>query len=68
MEGKNIHEQHLKQDSKETKELWTAFNGEKTLEPKIEEFLLWLSSYPFCIKETNHQIVENLHAMTKEEI
>jgi hypothetical protein len=45
-----------------------TFDGEKTVEPEIEEFLACLSSDPLCIQETNQQIVEDMHGMKKEDM
>ena len=50
----------LFQSIEETKDSWTISTGEKSLEPKIEEFLPCLSTNPFCI------IHSNLRGITKE--
>lgn len=61
---KEFHEQQ--QD--ETKESWITFDGEQPLELEIEEFPICLSSDLAPIQETNQQIVEDLHGMTKEDL
>jgi hypothetical protein len=68
IEDQKFHEKHQEEDLEEIKQPWKTFDGEKTLEPEIEEFLPCLSSDPLCIQETNQQIVEDLHGMTKEDI
>jgi hypothetical protein len=46
IEDQKFHEQHQDEDLEEIKQPWETFDGEKTLEPEIEEFLPCLSSYP----------------------
>jgi hypothetical protein len=52
----------------ETKESWTAFNGEHPLEPEIEGLLMYLSSDHVCIQETNHPIVVDMYGTIEENI
>jgi hypothetical protein len=52
----------------ETKESWIEFNGEKPLEPEIEEFLSYLSADLVCTPKTNHLEEDNLHSMEKEDM
>jgi hypothetical protein len=52
----------------ETKESWIEFNGEKPLEPEIEEFLACLSADPVCTPKTNHLEEDNLRSMEKEDM
>ena len=47
----------------ETKESWIEFNGEKLLEPDIEEFLACLSVDPISTPKTNHIEEDNLCSM-----
>jgi hypothetical protein len=61
-------EEFHEQQQEETKESWTTFDGEKSLEPEIEGSLACLSSDPLCIQETNQQILEDLQGVTKEDI
>jgi hypothetical protein len=77
IEEKRSHEKHLQQilafdhpceSAEETKEPWEAFNGEKALEPEIEEFLASLCPDPLCIQERNQQTLEYMHGMTKEDM
>jgi hypothetical protein len=51
---------HPFQPVEETEE---SFNGEKLLEPEIEEFLTCISPDPVCIQETNHPKEDDLHGM-----
>jgi hypothetical protein len=67
IEEKTFHEKH-QEDLEETKEPWNEFDEEKTEEPENGEFLSCLSSYSLCIQNTNPQILEYLHGMTKEDI
>jgi len=75
IEEKNIHEtdpqkEHLEvflnHPCKNIDDSWITSDGEKTLEPKIEEFLACMSPDPLCIQERNKQSSEDLHGMTKE--
>jgi hypothetical protein len=52
----------------ETQESWIVFNGEKPLEPEIEEFLACLSADPVCTPKTNHLEEDNLRSMEKEDM
>jgi hypothetical protein len=52
----------------ETQESWIEFNGEKPLEPDIEEFLAYLSIDPVCTPKTNHFEEDNLHSMENEDM
>jgi hypothetical protein len=52
----------------ENKESWIEFNGEKPLEPEIEESLACLSADPVCTPKTNHLEEDNLHSMVEEDI
>ena len=53
---------------KENKESWIEFNGEKPVEPEIEEFLSCLSTDPVCTPKTNHLEEDNLHSIVEEDI
>jgi hypothetical protein len=50
------------------KESWIEFNGEKPVEPKIEESLACLSIDHVCTPKKNHLEEDNLHSMVKEDI
>jgi hypothetical protein len=50
------------------KELWIEFNGEKSMEPDIEESLACLSADPVCNPKTNHLEEDNMHRIVKEDI
>ena len=67
-----IHESqediHSCNNVEETKESWTTSNGEQPLEPKIEEFLACLSTYPLRTQEDNHLMLEDLHCTVKEDM
>jgi hypothetical protein len=52
----------------ENKESWIEFNGEKPVEPEIEESLACLSTDPVCTPKTNHLEEDNLHSMVEEDI
>jgi hypothetical protein len=52
----------------ETKESWIEFNGEKPLEPDIEEFLACLLADPICTPKTNHLEEDTLRSMKKEDM
>jgi hypothetical protein len=52
----------------ETKEAWIELNGEKPLEPKIEEVLACLSVDHVCTPKTNHLEEDNLRSMEKEDM
>jgi hypothetical protein len=77
VEEKNIHEpdpqkEHLEvflnHPCKHIEDSWITSDGEKTLEPEIEEFLACLSPDPLCIQECNKKISKDLHGMTKEDM
>ena len=77
IEEKNIHEtdpqkEHLEvflnHPCKNIDDSWITSDGEKTLEPKIKEFLAFLSLDPLWIQESNKQISKYLHGMTKEDM
>jgi hypothetical protein len=50
------------------KESWIEFNGEKPVEPEIEESLACLSTDLVCTPKTNHLEEDNLHCMVEEDI
>jgi hypothetical protein len=50
------------------KESWIEFNGEKPVEPEIEESLSCLSTDLVCTPKTNHLEEDNLHSMVEEDI
>jgi hypothetical protein len=52
----------------ENKESWIEFNGEKPVEPEIEESLACLSADLVCTPKTNHLEEDNLHSMVEEDI
>jgi hypothetical protein len=56
------------QNVKEAKKLWTTYNGEKSLRPKIEKFSTSISADPLCTLEINHREEEDMHSMMKESI
>jgi hypothetical protein len=53
---------------KENKESWIEFNGEKLVEPDIEEALSCLSKDLVCTPKTNHLEEDNLHSIVEEDI
>ena len=61
-------EEFLEQQQENTKEPWTTFDEENTLEPEIEEFLTCILQNPLCIQETNHPKEGDLHGMVEEYI
>ena len=52
----------------ETKESWIEFNGEKLVEPQIEDSLSCLSIDLVCTPKTNNLEEDNLHSMEKEDM
>jgi hypothetical protein len=52
----------------ENKESWIEFNGEKPVEPDIEESLACLSADHVCTPKNNHLEEDNLHSMAEEDI
>ena len=61
-------EEFHEQQQEETKESWTTFDEDNTLEPDIREFLRCLSTNPLCIQETNNLKGGYLHGMVEEDI
>lgn len=59
---------HFFQHEGENEEPYIIWNGEPTLEPEIEEFLICLSEHPLCVQENNHSKEGNLHDMVEEDI
>jgi hypothetical protein len=52
----------------ENKESWIELNGEKKVEPEIEDSLACLSADLVCTPKTNHLEEDNLHSMVEEDI
>jgi hypothetical protein len=52
----------------ENKESLIEFNGEKPVEPDIEDSLECLSADPVCTPNTDHLEEDNLHSMVEEDI
>jgi hypothetical protein len=63
IEDQKFHEQHKKEGLEETHNPWETLDEEQTKEPKIKEFIPFLSSDPF--QGTDHRIIEYMHGMTK---
>ena len=59
---------HFFQPEGENDESYILWNGEPTLEPEIEEFLISLSEDPLCVQKNNHSKEDNLHDMVEEDI
>jgi len=59
---------HFFQPEGENEEPYIIWNGEPTLEPEIEEFLISLSEDPLCVQKNNHSKEGNLHDMVEEDI
>jgi len=59
---------HFFQLEGENEEPYIICNGEPTLEPENEEFLICLSRDPLCVQENNHSKEGNLPDMVKEDI
>jgi hypothetical protein len=52
----------------ENKESWIEFNGEKPVEPEIEDSLAFLSTDHVCTPNTNYLEEDNQHSMVEEDI
>jgi hypothetical protein len=52
----------------ENRESWIEFNGEKLVEPDIEDSLACLSADPICTPKINHLEEDNMHSMVGQDI
>jgi hypothetical protein len=66
-EDQKFHEKH-QEYLEEAKQPWKSFDEEKIEEHETEGFLPCMSSDPLCIQDTNQQLSEDMHGMTREDI
>ena len=74
IEEQLIHEPHPQEYiqpcniDEENEESWTTYNGEKPLEPDIEEISTCLYVDPLRTQENSHPIIKYLHGMVEEDM